>query len=219
MASSESYFEISVSVDARSGRSGFSYTRPGRFGQTSVLRQGPRLPRRLRAPAISIFFIFSIAAMTRCDFSRVGVAEQLAERVSARSATTRRTGRSASRTTRSSPPSPSASQNRSTSSCDSQFTWKEIASVKGNSGPPFNAMNCWPSSLKSHRHHEALFSRTGGAVAGDLDDPRVLENPRVDLRRVLAFVVQRQAGSHLLHCSSSIGVSFTYSPPSTQSSL
>ena len=48
----------------------------------------------------------------------------------------------------SSPPSVSRLQNRSTSSWLSQFTWKETASLKVNSGPPLRATNAWPSSSK-----------------------------------------------------------------------
>src|ERR1700674_1394446 len=47
-----------------------------------------------------------------------------------------------------SPPSESFSQKPSTSSCVSQFTTKDIASVNLNWGPPFNAMNSCPSSWK-----------------------------------------------------------------------
>ena len=46
----------------------------------------------------------------------------------------------------SSPPSVSAFQKWSTSSCDSQLTWNEVASVNANSGPPFSAVNSSPSS-------------------------------------------------------------------------
>src|SRR6266852_2257095 len=45
-----------------------------------------------------------------------------------------------------SPPSESFSQNSSTSSCVSQFTTNDMASVNLNCGPPFNAMNSCPSS-------------------------------------------------------------------------
>src|SRR6185503_21364149 len=46
------------------------------------------------------------------------------------------------------PPSESFSQSSSTSSCVSQFTNNEIASVNLKCGPPFNAMNFCPSSSK-----------------------------------------------------------------------
>src|SRR5712692_4126956 len=45
-----------------------------------------------------------------------------------------------------SPPSESFSQNSSTSSCVSQFTNNEMASVNLKCGPPFNDMNSCPSS-------------------------------------------------------------------------
>src|SRR6266508_2643541 len=45
-----------------------------------------------------------------------------------------------------SPPSESLSQNSSTSSCVSQFTTNEMASVNLNRGPAFKATNSWPSS-------------------------------------------------------------------------
>jgi hypothetical protein len=48
----------------------------------------------------------------------------------------------------SSPPSESVLQSRSTSSWLSQLTSKEIASLNVKSGPPFKAVNVWPSSSK-----------------------------------------------------------------------
>ena len=48
----------------------------------------------------------------------------------------------------SSPPSVSFPHSSSTSACVSQFTKNEMASVKVNRGPPFSAMNSWPSSSK-----------------------------------------------------------------------
>src|SRR5262245_51050098 len=48
----------------------------------------------------------------------------------------------------SSPPSVSLSQNSSTSSCVSQFTTNDMASVNLNCGPPFNATNSCPFNWK-----------------------------------------------------------------------
>ena len=45
-----------------------------------------------------------------------------------------------------SPPAESLSQNASTSSCVSQVTKSDMAGVKVKCGPPFKAMNRWPSS-------------------------------------------------------------------------
>src|SRR5437899_4500085 len=47
------------------------------------------------------------------------------------------------------PPAESCSHNSSTSSCVSQFTKNDMAGEKVNCGPPFNAMNCSPSSSNS----------------------------------------------------------------------
>ena len=49
----------------------------------------------------------------------------------------------------SSPPSDSVVHSESTSSWVSQSTWKEIASLNENSGPPFRATNGLPSSSNS----------------------------------------------------------------------
>src|SRR5437870_386191 len=46
----------------------------------------------------------------------------------------------------SSPPSESFSHKSSTSSCVSQFTKNDMAGENLKTGPPFNAMNCCPSS-------------------------------------------------------------------------
>src|SRR5437899_12925205 len=46
-----------------------------------------------------------------------------------------------------SPPSESFSHSSSTSSCVSQFTKNEMASVNLNCGPPFNAINVCPFSV------------------------------------------------------------------------
>src|SRR5215467_2557159 len=46
------------------------------------------------------------------------------------------------------PPSESFSHSSSTSCCVAQFTKKEIAGVKLNSGPPLSAKNSCPSSSK-----------------------------------------------------------------------
>src|SRR2546430_707283 len=48
-----------------------------------------------------------------------------------------------------SPPAESFSQNLSTSSCVSQFTTNDMASENLKCGPPFSAMNSWPSSWNS----------------------------------------------------------------------
>src|SRR5205085_3227053 len=53
--------------------------------------------------------------------------------------------------------------------------------------------------LEADGHHGALGPRSGAAVARDLGDPRVGEDRRVELRRVLAFGVEPQAGGDLLH--------------------
>src|SRR5437763_17143388 len=45
-----------------------------------------------------------------------------------------------------SPPADSFSHSSSTPSCVSQFTKNEMASVNLNCGPPFKAMNSYPSS-------------------------------------------------------------------------
>src|SRR4051812_38447435 len=49
----------------------------------------------------------------------------------------------------SSPPAESSLQNLSTSSCDSQSIWNEIASLNRYCGPPLSATNDWPSSSKA----------------------------------------------------------------------
>src|SRR5260370_1235978 len=95
--------------------------------------------------AMSIFIIFSIAAMTRLDFSR-----SLSCSIS-----TRTVGTTCHDTPNLSlsqphctwwPPAESFSQKWSTSFCVSQFTTKEIASVNLKIGPPFNAVHSCPSS-------------------------------------------------------------------------
>ena len=49
----------------------------------------------------------------------------------------------------SSPPSASVVQSESTSSCDSQSTWNETASLNENWGPPFRATTGLPPSSNS----------------------------------------------------------------------
>ena len=98
--------------------------------------------------SISIFLIFSIAAITRCDFSRSGSAISSDSRVGTICHDT--PNRSLSQPQGpSSPPSLSLLQYESTSSWSLQLTSSEIASLKVKPGPPFSAVNRCPSSSKT----------------------------------------------------------------------
>src|SRR6266545_4125553 len=86
--------------------------------------------------------------MTRCDFSRSGSESSLGRAVG--TTCHERPNLSLSHPqTPSSPPSESVLQYLSTSSCVSQLTANEIASLNVNSGPPFSATNVCPSSSNS----------------------------------------------------------------------
>ena len=106
------------------------------------------MPRAARSSSsISIFFICSIACMTRCAFSRSGSPSSSGRRVGTICHDS--PNRSLSQPQGpSSPPSESADQKRSTSSWESQLTWNETASVNVYCGPPFRATNFVPSSSK-----------------------------------------------------------------------
>src|SRR5947209_14980855 len=73
-----------------------------------------------------------------------------------------------------SPPSESFSHKSSSSSCVSQLTKNDMAGENLKTGPPFNAMNCCPSSFKRHGHYRSLESSGGRcrrfSVMGDIYD-------------------------------------------------
>src|SRR5687767_1286422 len=94
---------------------------------------------------MSIFFILSIASMTLFDFLGSGSLNILPKTVGLICHDNPYLSLSQPHGP-SSPPSESFSQNSSTSFCVLQSTENDMASVNLNCGPPFNAMNCWPSS-------------------------------------------------------------------------
>jgi hypothetical protein len=96
---------------------------------------------------MSIFFILSIAAITRCDFA--GSLSPISS-INAVGTTCHETPNlSLSQPHWTSwPPADSFVQKWSTSSCVSQFTTSDIASVNLKSGPPLSAVKSCPSSSK-----------------------------------------------------------------------
>src|SRR5213593_1468768 len=121
-----------------------------------TLHACPPWPRLRRPPhraasyaffnaSMSILFIFSIAAMTRFDFSGALSCSISTRTVGTICHDTPNLSLSHPHCT-SWPPAESFSQKWSTSSCVSQFTTNDIASVNLKSGPPFNATNSCPSS-------------------------------------------------------------------------
>src|SRR3989441_368562 len=94
--------------------------------------------------SMSIFFIFSIAAMTRFDFSGSLSCSISTKTVGTTCHETPNLSLSQPHWT-SSPPAESFSQKWSTSSWVWQFTTSDIASVNLKSGPPFNAVKSCPS--------------------------------------------------------------------------
>ena len=113
---------------------------------------------------MSIFFISSIASMTLFDFAGSGSFSISPRTVglichdSPYLSLSQPHGPSY-------PPSESLFQNRSTSSCDLQSTENDKASVNLNWGPPFNAMNSFPSSSS---HAFARKAGTSPAARGGL---------------------------------------------------
>ena len=99
----------------------------------------------------------------------------------------------------SSPPSERVFQYRSTSSWLSQLSWNEIGLAEGELGPAVERRERLAVQLEADRHDGARFPRPGLAVPGDLEDFRVREHRRVELRRLFAFGVEPQARSDLLH--------------------
>src|SRR5919201_2415083 len=95
--------------------------------------------------AISTLPIFSIAAITRCDFSRSGSLSSSGRRVGTICHETPNLSFSQPHGP-GSPPSESLLQNESTSSWLSHLTSNEIASLGRNWGPPLRAANSRPSS-------------------------------------------------------------------------
>src|SRR4029077_15967040 len=97
--------------------------------------------------ALSIFPISSIAAITRCALSRSGSASSSGRRFG--TTCQERPKRSLSQPHGpGSPPTPSFSQEWSTSSWPRHGIWNEIASLNVKFGPPLRARNFWPSSSK-----------------------------------------------------------------------
>ena len=84
--------------------------------------------------------------------------------------------------------------------------------VEREVGPAVQREELLPVELERDLHDCSLGPRPSRAVAADVDDLRVREDRRVELRRLLAFGVEPQAGSDLLHRSSSIGVSVCVRP-------
>jgi hypothetical protein len=56
-----------------------------------------------------------------------------------------------------------------------------------------------PVQLEGNGHHRAFWAGTGWAVAGDVQDPGVLEDGGVEARRLFTLGVEPQAGCDLLH--------------------
>ena len=70
---------------------------------------------------------------------------------------------------------------------------------EGVLGPAVQRQERLAVELEADRHHRPLRAWAGGAVAGDLDDPRVGEDRRVQLRRLLSFGVEPETGCDVRH--------------------
>src|SRR6267142_2264219 len=142
-----------------------------------------------------IFLILSIAAMTRFDFSGSLSCSISLKTVGTTCHDTLNRSLSHPHCT-SWPPADRFFQKWSTSSCVSQFTTSDIASVNLKCGPPFNAVNCCPSSSNAtvmtdpFGRPEALAPRV--VVAGDAGDPGILEDRDVERRRLLGLMIEPQ---------------------------
>src|SRR3990167_9837103 len=96
---------------------------------------------------MSIFFIFIIAAMTRCALTGSGSLNNLTRTLGTICQDT--PNLSCNQPHGSSlPPAESLSHKSSTSCCDSQFTTNEMDGVNLYCGPPLSATNSCPSSRK-----------------------------------------------------------------------
>src|SRR4051794_30721543 len=97
---------------------------------------------------MSILSICSSACMTRLDFAASWLCNSSASAVGVICHDTPNLSFSQPQRLFS-PPAESCSHSLSTSACVSQLTTNEMASVNLKCGPPFNAVNCCPSSSKA----------------------------------------------------------------------